>query len=160
MSDRKSLNIRRARLDEADLLTELSMRSKQSNGYDDAFMNACREELTVTEERMTGGEYWVADSEEICGCVCLGTNDIAHSGEVHAFFIEPKWQRKGIGKLLWQKLLERARSKGLKQLHLDADPAAVPFYEMLGFETIFEVPSGSIPGRTIPRMRMLIENEH
>lgn len=65
------LEIRRARPDEADALTDLSMRSKRSNGYDDAFMEACREELTVTPKRLAEGEYWVAVADDICGCVCL-----------------------------------------------------------------------------------------
>jgi len=42
------------------------MRSKRSNGYDEPFMAACREELTVTGEHLVEGEYWVAD----CGVVC------------------------------------------------------------------------------------------
>ncbi len=151
-----NLIIRRARLDEADQLTDLSLRSKQSNGYDDQFMKACLEELTVTPERMVQGEYWIADCDGICGCVCLGSNDVFGSGEVHAFFIEPSRRRQGIGKLLWNKLLDRANKLGFTQLHLDADPAAVPFYEKLGFETISESPSGSIPGRFIPRMRMIV----
>ncbi|NKB54116.1 MAG: GNAT family N-acetyltransferase [Rhizobiaceae bacterium] len=150
------MTIRRARLDEADLLTGLSMRSKQSNGYDDQFMNTCLEELTVTPERMAQGEYWVAERDGICGCVCLGTNNEPGSGEVHAFFIEPEKRRQGIGKMLWNKLLARAEELGLTQLHLDADPIAVPFYKKLGFETISNSPSGSIPGRFIPRMRLII----
>ena len=80
------------------------------------------------------------------------------SGEIHAFFIDPDWQRKGIGHLLWHKLLDCAKAKNLVKLHLDADPLAVPFYEALGFKVAGEVPSGSIPGRSIPYMTMPIEN--
>ena len=152
-----NIDIRRARLDEADQLTDLSMRSKQSNGYDDEFMKACREELTITAERMVEGEYWVADCNGICGCVGLSWNGNFRLGEVHAFFIEPMRRRQGIGKLLWNKLLDRAGEMGVGQLYLDSDPNAVPFYEMLGFETVSETPSGSIPGRSIPRMRMFIK---
>ncbi len=57
------IKIRRARRDEAGVLTELSLRSKRSNGYGDAFMAACREELTVTGARMSQGEYWVAEAQ-------------------------------------------------------------------------------------------------
>lgn len=143
-----TITLRRARSEEADALTDLSMRSKQSNGYDDAFMKACREELTVTEERLAGGEYWVAEADILCGCACLDVQ----SGEVHAFFVDPGWQRRGIGRLLWKRILERARHHGLTTLVLDADPAAVPFYETLGFETVGTSPSGSIEGRSLPKM--------
>ncbi len=152
-----SIKIRRARLEENAVLTELSMRSKQSNGYDDRFMAACQDELTVTQARMIEGEYWVAESDIICGCACLLADPENHSGEVHAFFIDPDWQRKGIGLLLWQKLLQRAKTKALSNLHLDADPFAVPFYEALGFKVVGEVPSGSIAGRRLPYMTMGIE---
>lgn len=69
-----NVEIRRARSDEADVLTDLAMRSKQSNGYDDAFMAACRDELTVTTESLRKAEHWVADNGTVCGCACLATD--------------------------------------------------------------------------------------
>ncbi len=148
--------IRRARISECDNLTELSIRSKRSNGYDDQFMAACREELTVTTNDIKIDEYWVADVGVICGCACLRADQSTRTGEIQAFFIEPDWQRKGIGRLLWQKLIERANALGLTRLHLDADPLAVPFYKSLGFELAGDVPSGSISGRRIPYMTISI----
>ena len=150
------MNIRRAKLSEADFLSDLSMLSKQSNGYGEDFMEMCRDELRVTQERLEKGEYWVAEteSEEICGCVCLCVESDDQSGEVHAFFIHPDWQRRGLGKKLWNKILERAIDQNLKLLHLDADPFAVAFYELLGFKTVRETPSGSIADRTIPYMEL------
>jgi len=146
-----TITIRRARSDEAEALTELSIRAKRSNGYDDAFMDACRAELTVTTARMQEGEYWVAEREGLCGCACLkSTGD--GEGEVHAFFINPTSQRQGVGRRLWSKLVDRAKTHGIKTLRLDADPAAVPFYRAMGFFEIGEVPSGSIKGRVLPRM--------
>lgn len=146
-----NIRIRRARADEVDILTELSMRAKRSNGYDDAFMEACRAELTVTPARLEEGEYWVAYSDHLRGCVCLKETDNV-SGEVHAFFIDPDCQRQGIGRLLWRKVVERAKAHGVRTLCLDADPAAVPFYRAMGFVEVGEAPSGSIEGRMLPRM--------
>ncbi|MEM7045445.1 MAG: GNAT family N-acetyltransferase [Pseudomonadota bacterium] len=151
-----SITVRRARLSEAELLTDLSMRAKQSNGYDGAFMEACREELTVTASRLKAGEYWVADGGSVCGCVCL--SEIAdRQGEVHAFFVDPDFQRRGIGRLLWRKVIERASLSGMTALYLDADPAAVPFYRTMGFIEIGQVPSGSIEGRMLPRMMFRLD---
>lgn len=150
------LEIRRARPDEADALTDLSMRSKRSNGYDDAFMDACREELTVTPKRLAEGEYWVAVADDICGCACLLPDEKDASGEIHAFFIDPELKRQGIGRLLWSRVLRSASAKRLVRLHLDADPYAVPFYESLGFVVVDKVPSGSIPGRFLPKMELCL----
>ena len=147
--------IRRAHPNEAASLTSLAMRSKQSNGYDDTFMVACREELTVATKLLSENEYWVADAGKLCGCACLSETD-HNTGELHAFFVDPDCKRQGIGKLLWQKLLERAKVKGLISLHLDADPAAVPFYKAQGFKAIREVPSGSITDRYLPHMELIL----
>ena len=152
-----NITIRRARSDEVDILTDLSMRAKRSNGYDDAFMEACRAELTVTATRMREGEYWVADSGFVCGCVCLARTRDAY-GEVHAFFIDPECQRQGVGRTLWLNVVERARVLGIGTLCLDADPAAVPFYQAMGFVEIGKVPSGSIKGRMLPRMECQLEH--
>ncbi|MEM1045983.1 MAG: GNAT family N-acetyltransferase [Pseudomonadota bacterium] len=149
-----TIEIRRARADEAGELTELCLRSKQSNGYDDAFMAACRDELTITPDRLEEGEYWVAVSDSLCGCACLLVDQASKTGEVHAFFIDPACQRRGIGRRLWKKLLERAGDCGLSRLDLEADPFAVPFYQALGFRIVGEAPSGSIPGRMIPTMQL------
>ena len=151
-----NIRIRPARPEEAEFLTELSMRSKQSNGYDDAFMAACREELTVTRQNMQVSEYWVAEAETICGLACLSPDKTGNSAEVESFFIDPAYKRKGIGRLLWRKLVERAKALGIGHLRLDADPSAVGFYENLGFRTVRKVPSGSIAGRTIPHMTMML----
>lgn len=154
------ITIRPAKINENSVLTALSLRSKRSNGYDDTFMDACVEELTVTNKRMIEGEYWVAEADIICGCVCL-TADISNNdtAEINAFFIDPAWQRRGIGRLLWEKMLERSAELGISRLYLDADPFAVPFYEAVGFEIIGETPSESIPGRVLPRMLITLEVE-
>jgi hypothetical protein len=65
------MEIRRARPDETGVLSDLCFRSKQSNGYDDTFMAACRDELTVREADLRAGEYWVAEADAVCGCACL-----------------------------------------------------------------------------------------
>lgn len=151
--------IRPATADDHDRLTQLSMRSKQSNGYDDAFMQACRDELTVSRADVLAGDWWVAESaaprvggeRPLRGCACLlaGADNTA---ELHAFFIDPDFQRRGVGRLLWGKILKRAIAMRVKRIVLDSDPNAVPFYLALGFHVIGEKPSGSIAGRMLPHM--------
>lgn len=102
-----NIKLRQARLDEADLLSDLAMRSKQSNGYDDEFMARCRDELTVTRQSLALAELWVAEADRICGCVGLSVDEAGNSGEVFSFFVDPDFKRRGIGRLLWQDLVER-----------------------------------------------------
>ena len=148
--------IRRARWDEAEALTRLAMLSKQSNGYDATFMAACAEELRVTPALIDAHAYWVAEDEGLVGLVSLRIDADGEDGEVSAFFIHPEWQGRGIGRRLWAEVEQAARDKGLAALHLEADPAAEPFYRRLGFETVGAVPSGSIPGRALPLMRVAL----
>jgi N-acetylglutamate synthase-like GNAT family acetyltransferase len=152
-----TVTIRRARVAEAAALTDLSIRSKASNGYDADFMAACRDELTVTPARMRSGTYWVAaEDDALCGCVALGMDEGCTSGEVNAFFVDPGWQRRGVGLLLWYALRDEAQARGLVRLHLAADPAAVAFYERIGFVTMGSIPSGSIKGRSLPHMTLAL----
>lgn len=152
-----SIRVRLARSDEASALTDLSMRSKASNGYDADFMAACVDALTVTAERMAEATYWVAeDGDTLCGCVALGIADDGTSGEVNAFFVDPDWQGRGIGRLLWRPVRDEAKARGLIRLHLAADPEAVGFYNRLGFVTMGTVPSEAIPGRALPHMTLAL----
>lgn len=156
MTNNMGIYIRLASPSEALVLSSIAISAKRSNGYSDTFMDACRDELTVTAKDVTKGEYWVAEADVIQGFVCLIDGFEQEIGEIHSFFIGPTWQRRGIGKLLWQTVLERAISRGIRSLFLVSDPAAVPFYEGLGFRVIGEVPSGSIVGRSIPRMELQV----
>ena len=144
--------LRRARPGEAASLTDLAFRSKASNGYDAAFMEACRAELTYTAATMAAGETWVAEADG----ALVGFFDLrptADGMEVFAIFVEPACRGGGVGRALWGKLEARARAAGSGAIGLDADPFAVRFYRAMGCEIVGEAPSGSIPGRMLPRMR-------
>ncbi|EFL87456.1 acetyltransferase [Ahrensia sp. R2A130] len=151
------LTIRTARPADAETMTRVTMLSKQANGYDDAFMAMCADELRVTPERLEHGRYWVAGRGEILGCASLWKAD-ENIGEVHAFFIHPDAQGQGVGRALWQVLLAAAKADGITSLRLDSDPEAEGFYKRLGFKTTGRSPSGSIPGRTIPLMELHLDS--
>ena len=145
------LVIRAARLDEADLLTELAMRSKASWGYSDEFMAACRAELTFTPQKMTAWRIWLAQrAGAVVGMIALHID--GPTAELEDFFVEPIEQGQGVGAALMAILLVTCREQGVTQVGLDADPNAEPIYERLGFERVGWSPSGSIPGRRLPRM--------
>jgi GNAT superfamily N-acetyltransferase len=146
------ITVRHARADEAVALTELALRAKASWGYDDAFMAACRDELTLTPEKMAAWRVWVAEGDgQIAGMIALSLGAVA---EVEDFFVEPAFQGRGVGGALMATLLGAAQAAGASALEVDADPNAEAIYARLGFETFTRSPSGSIPGRWLPRMRL------
>jgi len=150
------ISIRRAVPEDAANISDLCFRSKQSNGYDQAFMEACRDELTYCEGDLINMCFWVAEANRILGCAALGAGQGARNSEVRSFFIDPACQRQGVGKKLWQVMLAEAKNRSYTRLHLDADPFAVPFYLALGFSVYDQSPSGSIPGRMLPKMELLL----
>jgi GNAT superfamily N-acetyltransferase len=130
------------------------MRAKASWGYDAASMEACRAELTLTPAKMAAWQVWIAEADgQIAGMVALS---LERGAEVEDFFVEPAFQGRGVGGALMATLLGAARAAGAACLEVDADPNAEEIYAKLGFETFGRSPSGSIPGRTLPRMRLTL----
>jgi GNAT superfamily N-acetyltransferase len=145
------VTVRLARAEEAAVLTELSMRAKASWGYDDAFMAQCRAELTLTAERMEAWTVWVAERDgQVAGMIALAVD--SDGAELEDFMVEPAFQGLGVGRALMDALLAECRRRGLASIGLDADPNAEPIYRRLGFSTVGQSPSASIPGRMLPRM--------
>jgi GNAT superfamily N-acetyltransferase len=151
------LTIRPARPDEAEILTGIAFHAKQSNGYDEAFMAQCVDELWVDPEHIRAGDVWLAeDGEGVAGFCRIGVADEPETAEVESIFVAPDRQGQGVGKALWARLRDEALKRGFTHFALDADPFATVFYEAMGCVRIGESPSGSIPGRMLPRYRCAI----
>ena len=133
-------------------MTDVIFASKASNGYDAAFMEACRDELRVTPESLDDGYHWVAaDRDTILGTISLSV-ETADTGTINALFVAPDLQGAGVGRALWQVAIAKAQTLSLATLRLDADPEAVAFYQAMGGTVVGQVPSGSIAGRMLPLM--------
>ncbi|WP_108883277.1 GNAT family N-acetyltransferase [Anderseniella sp. Alg231-50] len=144
--------LRRAVAIDAGALSDLAFRSKASNGYEADFMEACRDELAVTPAIIAEGGIWIseANSKPVGFFDIRLENDVL---EVYSLYVDPDVKRSGVGRILWAALEERAVAMAAKAIKLDADPAAVKFYTAMGCSVIGQAPSGSIPGRMLPRMR-------
>lgn len=145
--------IRKANREEAGILSELSMRSKAHWGYDAAFMEACREALRAPEEDIEKYITYVAEEEgRIAGYFMLTTEECGYYLE--SMFIDPAYIGKGVGKMLWDKLIAVAREEGISEFLLDADPHAEGFYLHMGAVRTGEHESSTFPGRMLPRMKV------
>ncbi|WEX09251.1 GNAT family N-acetyltransferase [Chelativorans sp. AA-79] len=144
------LRLRPPRADEGPALTALCLRSKASHGYDQTFMEACRKELTVDPSRP---DIAVAEIDGLR----VGMAEISVAGdeaELEKIFVEPACYEKGAGRMLFDWARTEAAKRGARVLTFDADPGAVAFYEKMGALIIGRSPSGSIPGRMLPRLRL------
>jgi GNAT superfamily N-acetyltransferase len=153
--------VRRARPDEAAHLTALALRSKAYWGYDADFMAACVPSLTISSERIATPDEHVLVAEDAEGTVVgfaalRPDHPDSRAAELTDLFVEPAAIGRGYGWRLWQQTIELARSLGVQQLRIEADPFAEPFYLRQGAERIGEVPSVAIPGRALPLLRFTL----
>ena len=143
------MRLRKARYGEAASLSELALRSKGHWGYDEAFLTACRGELSLEPDELTARRVTVAEEDgTLLGFATLEGE--APQGELGMLFVEPAAIGRGVGRLLYRHVLDQARELGFDLLTIDADPHAEAFYLAMGARRIGEVPSGSIAGRVLP----------
>ena len=144
--------IRAARPDEAEALTELAIRSKAYWGYSPSFMEACRDELTVTDGALTAPDahYYVAEG----GSRLLGYYAVERrtdrAFELEALFVDPAFIGKGIGRALTAHAKDLVRQLGGRRMIIQSDPNAAAFYRAAGGEPSGSKASASIPGRSLP----------
>jgi GNAT superfamily N-acetyltransferase len=143
---------RPARAADARHLSDLALRSKGHWGYSREFLESCRAELTYSPQVCASGTMVVAErSQEVLGFYRL-IADVPVS-RLESLFVDPAAIGTGIGKALLEHALRAAAILGAAAVTLDADPHAEAFYTRYGASRTGEVPSPSIPGRTLPRMR-------
>jgi len=147
------LQLRPARPDEAELLTDLCLRSKAVWGYDEAFMRACRAELTLSAADLAPSSLQVAvDGNEVAGLVQIAVE--GEKADLAKLFIAPSTLRAGVGRQLFDWAVKTARERGARWLWIEADPDAAAFYRQMGAIDDGVAPSGSIPGRYLPRLKL------
>jgi GNAT superfamily N-acetyltransferase len=145
--------IRRARPSEAGVLSELAFRSKGHWGYDADFLDACRDDLTLSADDITTSAVYVhEDGDSVLGFYSLlFRNDGV--AELDDLFVEPAVMGQGVGKRLWQHAASTAREQGCSEMVFQSDPHAEGFYLTMGAERIGESESTVTPGRLLPLMR-------
>jgi GNAT superfamily N-acetyltransferase len=142
------LQIRRARREDANLLTALAIRSKAYWGYDAAFMQACVPALTISPDRIAAEQFFVLEMDgRVVGFAGLRVQ--IPEAELTNLFVEPTAIGWGYGKRLWQHVIDAARSIGAARMRIESDPFAEAFYRAMGAQRIGETPSDAIP-RMIP----------
>ncbi|HEX7303927.1 GNAT family N-acetyltransferase [Lentzea sp.] len=147
------VTLRRARPDEAGLLSDLALAAKAHWGYDEAFLESVREELTFHADDVAERHVVVAVLEDrVVGFYSL--DGVPPQGELGNLWLRPDRIGTGLGRVLWEHALAGAAAAGFEHLDIDSEPFAEGFYLRMGAERIGATPSGSIPGRVLPRLRV------
>lgn len=149
--------VRPARPDEAARLTEIAHAAKRHWGYPDAWMDAWRDALTITPERMARWRVRVAQAAD----AVAGFHAVSVDGDaavLEHLWIDPPSIGTGIGRMLWDDAVRIAAQSGARALVIDSDPHAEGFYLRMGARRIGEIPA-DVCGirRTLPRLRIALE---
>ena len=149
-------DIRRVLPGEASSLSALALRSKAHWGYGAPFLEACREELTLSAAQLPQHEVFVAVAGNVVTGFYLLKPSVSDPSaiELDMLYVEPSAIGHGIGRALFEHAIRVAVRTGARRLTIEADPHAAGFYRRMGAVHIGERPSGSIPGRRLPLLAL------
>lgn len=129
------MHIRAAYPNEVGDLSELAFRPKGYWPYDKRALEEYRGELEVFIDDILSDSVFVAeDVGKIVGF--YGLSPELKNERLYFLFVEPTSIGRGIGRLLWQHAIDKARSRGWIALSFYADVYAKDFYVRQGCRTI------------------------
>lgn len=145
--------LRPAQLDEAAAISALAQRSKAHWGYDQRFLAACRDDLTIDPSWCDGIHLVVAERRgALLGYYRLVGE--APTGELAGLFVDPGVIGRGLGGRLLRHAADLSRRLGIRTLAIDSDPHAEAFYLHAGAIRVGETASAVEPGRFLPRLEL------
>lgn len=147
------MKLRRPEAHELPQLSALCLRSKAVWGYDQAFLDACRTELTIRADELETTALCAAEHDGALVGIAQITVD-GRDADLQKMFVEPGMMGLGVGKALFAWAISSAKNLGARQMTIDADPGAVGFYKRMGAVEHGSAQSGSIPGRVLPRLQI------
>ena len=143
--------LRQPLVEELPTLSALCLRSKAVWGYDRDFIEACRRELTIEPSEMLSSTIAVAEEDgRIVGVAQMKV--AGDEADLLKLFVEPAMLRAGVGTKLFHWAISEAARMGAARMLIEADPDAAPFYRRMGANDCGLAPSGSMPGRMLPRL--------
>ena len=149
------MKIEKADSTDARKLTALTIRSKDYWNYGAEQIKAWQNDLTVSETYILEKEvYKLTIKNDVIGYYSYVESNESEV-KLENLFIEPKFIRKGFGKMLMNDFLERVKSTKFKRIVLEADPNAENFYKQIGFKVVGKLET-SIKDRFLPIMEMKI----
>ncbi len=152
-----AVTIRRAERRDREALARLAFRSKAYWGYDEAFMESVREQLTPSEAYVAEGRVYLAEDEH--GTI-LGFYGFLYEDDrlwLYDMFVAPEAIRTGVGRALWAHAVGVARITGEPAFFIESDPNAEQFYLKMGaIRNGQRIAAGS--GRILPVLRYTLSD--
>jgi GNAT superfamily N-acetyltransferase len=154
-------SIRDGKPEEQRDLTRLCVRATMHAGYDDAFIDRAMPALTITLPLITAGGVRVAEDKSgiVVGVVTITTTIVQGIALLHGIYVDPPYWKRGIGRVLFEAAVCRAKELKAGALMIYAEPSAEGFYKRMGGVRIGEGPFFYSPEVIQPRFLYLIPGE-
>jgi len=127
----------------------------------DALLKQVREAVFIREQGVPPELEWDGLDENCCHALVLSCRDkaigcgrILSCGHIGRIAVLPEWRKQKVGTAIMEALLDYAHVQSYKQVDMNAQTHAVPFYRGFGF-----VEEGSVfmdAGLPHIRMRLLV----
>lgn len=143
--------VREALLEEAKELSNLALSSKATWSYSEEFIQACKEDLTITEQYIKNNYVYVLEEkQEIIGFFSFQRKE---AESLDFLYLDPKYKGKGYGRILWESVIQKATALNMKSFTIDSDPNAKGYYIKMGAKLIGEIPSTVFKDRLLPLLQ-------
>jgi predicted GNAT family N-acyltransferase len=103
-------------------------------------LRAIREAVFIREQNVPVELEWDGKDEASRHALALSTNGDAigcgrlmPNGHIGRMAVLPQWRKQKVGTAIMEALLDEARSRGYKQVDIDAQIFAIPFYHKFDF---------------------------
>nr|WP_136252538.1 GNAT family N-acetyltransferase [Ningiella ruwaisensis] len=154
--------IRALRIEELDFVSNLALRSKGYWGYSQDFLDACKEELSISPGEFHNSKFQFRVMEyenRIIGYYAVCHLD-SNTYELDALFVEPVFIGKGVGNQLIDHAKSLVTQRGGTKIILQAEPNAEPFYLKAGANIVGKKESQSIRGRYLSLLEIDLGVKH
>ena len=103
-------------------------------------LRAIREAVFIREQSVPEELEWDGKEEDCRHALALSLNGdaigcgrIQSNGHIGRIAVLPQWRKQKVGTAIMEALLDEARSRGYKQVEVDSQTYAIPFYQKFGF---------------------------
>jgi len=103
-------------------------------------LRAIREAVFIREQSVPEELEWDGKDEDCRHALALSLNGdaigcgrIQSNGHIGRIAVLPQWRKQKVGTAIMEALLDEARSRGYKQVEVDSQTYAIPFYQKFGF---------------------------
>ena len=149
------MTITEASINDNEVLTDITKKSKAYWGYSEEQILKWNESLTITKEYIeTNSVFKLMDNDKSIGYYSYLIKD-EKNVILDNLFILPEYIGTGLGKYLMSDFLNRMKNENFEKITLNSEPNAENFYLKFGFEKIGEFET-SIKDRFMPIMEVIL----